>query len=433
MTISSWPRAILHVDADAFFASCEQAVDPALRGRPVITGKQRRIVSAASYEAKARGITRGMRISEMKRVCPGIVLLPSDYETYSLLSCRFFAIVRRYTPDVEEYSIDECFADLTGLRRHWRMSYPQIAEKIQRTLFEELGFTFSAGLGPNKVIAKIASKWKKPAGLTVIPARDIPLFLGNLPAEKVWGIGPNTSAFLKKFGIHTALQFARTQEPWVQKNLTKPFYEIWQELRGECVHALDTEGEKTRASIQKVKTFTPPSGDRNFLHAQLSKNIENACIKARRYNLAAQKVIVFLRTQSFRDTGVEIKVFPPTAFPHQIIAAAEPFFPGLYNPAALYRATGVTLLDLVEDADAQMDLFGVSAHREKMEKVYGAVDALRERYGKHTVFLGSSFFAHAFAQHEGDRGVLPQRKMDLVKGETNRRRLRIPTLEWDIK
>jgi DNA polymerase IV len=108
LTITSLPRAILHIDADAFFASCEQSRNPRLKGKPVVTGKERGIAASMSYEAKARGVTRGMPVWQIKKVCPDAVLLPSDYETYSLLSLRLFNIVRRYTPDVEEYSIDEC-------------------------------------------------------------------------------------------------------------------------------------------------------------------------------------------------------------------------------------------------------------------------------------------------------------------------------------
>ena len=99
LTISSWPRAIMHIDADAFFASCEQAIHPELRGRPVICGKERGIVAAASYEAKARGVSRGVRLSEVKKICPDAVILPSDYETYSLFSVRMFDILRRFSPD----------------------------------------------------------------------------------------------------------------------------------------------------------------------------------------------------------------------------------------------------------------------------------------------------------------------------------------------
>src|SRR3989338_8891057 len=135
-------RTILHIDGDAFFASCEQARDPRLKGKPVVTGKERGIAASLSYEAKARGVTRAMPLFEIKRICPDVIILPSDYETYSLLSKRFYQIVRRYTPDVEEYGVDECFADITGLRRMYHSSYRQIAERIQHDLTIELGFTF---------------------------------------------------------------------------------------------------------------------------------------------------------------------------------------------------------------------------------------------------------------------------------------------------
>src|SRR6516162_8852245 len=155
LTLHSFPRAIVHIDGDAFFASCEQSRRPKLRGKPVVTGKERGIAAAMSYEAKARGVTRGMQVWQIKKICPEAIILPSDYETYSLISKRFFTIVRRYTPDVEEYSIDEGFADLTGLRRPLRMSYRKIAQHMKKALDAELGFTFSVGLAPNKVVAKI--------------------------------------------------------------------------------------------------------------------------------------------------------------------------------------------------------------------------------------------------------------------------------------
>jgi DNA polymerase-4/DNA polymerase V len=103
LTLASFPRAVIHIDGDAFFASCEQARDPQLQGKPVVTGKERGIASSISYEAKARGITRGMRLFEIRKLCPDAIILPSDYETYSLLSARLFSIMRHYTPEVEEY------------------------------------------------------------------------------------------------------------------------------------------------------------------------------------------------------------------------------------------------------------------------------------------------------------------------------------------
>src|SRR3972149_6964981 len=261
LTIRPWPQAILHLDADAFFASCEQAIHPELRGRPVICGRERGIVAAASYEAKARGGQRGVRLSDVKKLCPDAVILPSDYETYSLFSVRMFEILRRFSPDVEECSIDEAFVDLTGLRRSFHGSYEMIADKMRTTIETELGITVSAGVSLSKVLAKVGSKHKKPNGLTMIPGREIHRYLETLPIEKVWGIGPNTSAFLRKFGVETALDYARKDEEFIGKHLSKPYREIWHELNGRSVYPVTTESKSEYQSISKTKTFTQPSTD----------------------------------------------------------------------------------------------------------------------------------------------------------------------------
>ena len=163
-----YPRAIVHVDGDGFFAACEVARDPSLRGKPVVTGAERGIVSAATYEAKALGISRGIRLSEVKKICPEAIILSSDYELYSLYSLRMNEIMRRYTPEVEEYGIDECFGDITGMRRVHHMDYEAIAKAIKDDLQRELDITFSVGLSCTKVLAKIGSKYAKPNGLTPI-------------------------------------------------------------------------------------------------------------------------------------------------------------------------------------------------------------------------------------------------------------------------
>lgn len=426
LSINSFSRAILHIDGDAFFASCEQSRDPRLKGKPVITGRERGIAASMSYEAKAKGVTRAMRLSDIKKLCPDAIIIPSDYETYSLLSKRFFEIVRRYTPEVEEYSIDECFADITGLRRPLRMSYPKIAEKIKQDLDTELGFTFSVGLGPNKTIAKVASKWKKPSGLTVIPGYFIHRYLANKYTEDIWGIGTQTSAYLKKEKINTALEFARKNEEWVKEKFTKPIVETWQELNGKFIFELTTAEKKDYASIQKVKTFTPPSVNRNFIFSQLSKNIENACIKLRRYNLAVKRVLFFLKLQNFRYAGIEAKLSRPTSNPADIVEIAEEHFGEIYQKNTLYRATGVVLFKLEEDKIKQLDLFGKATQAIEIQKLYEGVDKINKKFGKHTVFLGSSFLAHELPQHQKERGDQPQRKNLLFKGETKRQRLAIP-------
>jgi len=432
LTIRSWPRAIMHVDADAFFASCEQAIHPELKGKPVITGKERGIVAAASYEAKARGVERGMSLPEVKKTCPEAVIMPSDYETYSLFSVRIFETLRSFSPDVEEYSIDEAFVDLTGLRRSFRGSYEQIARSAQETIIKELDITVSVGLSITKVLAKIASKHKKPRGLTVIPGREIHLYLAQLPIEKVWGIGPNTSAFLQKFRIKTALDFAKMDERFIKQRLSKPYREVWHELNGRLMYPVDPTPKDEYKSISKVKTFTPPSKDPQFIFAQLSRNLENACIKARRYHLAASRLMAFLRTQHFEDTAAEVKLNRPTAYPAEMFNSLRECFAKLYKPVVLYRSTGVILSGLVWENKVQYSLFDDPTGIEKTMKIYSTIDELSKRFGKHTVQHATSLPAKSQQQHEGERGDTPRRKKELVKGENARQRLGIPLLNIDV-
>jgi len=420
------------MDADAFFASCEQAIHPELRGKPVITGKERGIVAAASYEAKARGVKRGMGYIDVKKVCPDAIIVPSDYETYSLFSVRMFEILRRFSPDVEEYSIDEAFVDLTGLRRSFHCSYGEIGVQIQKTVEKELGITVSVGVSLSKVLAKVGSKHNKPHGLTVIPGKDIHLYLEKLPVDKIWGIGPNTSAFLNKLGIRTALEFAARDEEFIKKHLSKPYQEIWCELNGMSVYHVVTESKAGYQSISKTKTFTPPSDDRTFVFAQLSKNLENACIKARRHKLAATRLIIFLRKKDFRDIGVELKLSRPTAYPAELFEALKEGFNQIYQSAIPYRLTGVVLSGLTPEDRVQFTLFDDTARIEKMAKIYHSVDELSIRFGKHTIQHASSLPAKLQGQHEGQRGDIPVRRTDLFTGENRRQRLGLPMLHMKV-
>ena len=218
----------------------------------------------------------------------------------------------------------------------------------------------------------------------------------------------------------------------MKKYLSKPFYQIWQELNGAYVFELTTGEHDTYYTIQKVKTFTPASSDRAFVFAQLAKNIENACIKARKYKLATERVVIFLRTQQFRDLGLEIDLSGATQFPNDILRAVTQAFEDLFDPSAVYRATGVILLKLTEAYYGQLDLFGEAIRMQRLSNLYESVDTLREKYGKHTVFLGASFLAHRSAQHDGERGHVPERKQQLLPGETVRKRLGIPMFMGEV-
>jgi len=403
-SLSSWPRAIVHIDGDAFFTSCEEAIHPELRGKPLITGGERGIVACASYAAKNIGIKRGVPLHEARKICPGLIVLPSDYETYSLFSRRMFAIMRRFTPDVEEYSIDEAFSDITGMRRALHSSYEGIALQMKETIERELGITVSVGLSITKVLAKVASKYKKPAGMTVIKGRDIAQYLNDLPVGKIWGIGPATTNYLAKMGIRTALTFAQLPEKTVRAKFTKPGVEIWQELRGESVYPVLSEEKSSYASISKTKTFVPPTSDAGYLFAQLMRNMESACIKARRYALAPKKIEVFLKKQNFDLAGSAAALSRPCACPLEFSDVVRDLFDACYHPCELYRATGVMLLDLVADGNLQYTLFDNPVQAEKIKDLYGVADELGQKFGKHTVHLGSSHLIEKLGK--GRRGLM---------------------------
>ncbi|HNY51592.1 MAG TPA: DNA polymerase IV [Smithella sp.] len=425
-SLSSWPRAIVHIDGDAFFTSCEEAIHPELRGKALITGGERGIVACASYPAKKLGIKRGVPLAEARKICPGLIVLPSDYETYSLFSQRMFNIMRRFTPDVEEYSIDEAFADLTGMRRLLRSSYEEIVLKMKKEIERELGITVSVGLSITKVLAKIASKHQKPSGVTIIKGRDIASCLGNLPVEKIWGIGPATTNYLAKMDIRYALEFAQLPEKKVREKFTKPGMEIWQELRGESVCPVTAEEKSSYRSISKTKTFAPPTSNADYLFAHLMRNMESACIKARRYCLAPKKIVVFLKKNDFNTVGSEVKLSRPCAFPMEFSGVIRDLFDQCYSAQDIYRATGVVLCELEPDEQVQYSLFDNPLQAEKIRSVYNVADELGRKFGKHALHLGSSHPIDTLGR--GRRGNPTVREQTRLKGETRRRHLSLPLL-----
>jgi DNA polymerase-4/DNA polymerase V len=430
-SLHSWPRAIAHIDGDAFFTSCEEAIHPELRGKAIITGGERGIVACASYPAKKLGVQRGVPLHEARKICPGLIILPSDYETYSLFSQRMFNIMRRFTPDVEEYSIDEAFSDLTGMRRALHSSYEEIALNMKKAIERELAITVSVGLSITKVLAKVASKHQKPAGMTVITGRDIPDYLRNLPVDKVWGIGNATTNYLAKMGIRYALQFAQLPEKTVLQKFTKPGVEIWHELRGKSVYPVTAEEKSSYASISKTKTFAPPTSNADYLFAQLMRNMESACIKARRYSLAANKIVVFLKKNDFNTIGREAKLSRPCANPLEFSGTIHDLFNACYCPQDIYRATGVVLLDLETDTNTQYTLFDNPIQAEKIKDLYNVADELGQKFGKHTLHLGSSHLIDKLGK--GRRGISTIREQTQLKGETGRRHLGLPLIHVKIE
>ena len=381
---------LLHVDGDAFFASCAQALNPELKGKPVVIGAERGLATAISYEAKRYGIKRGMLGSKIKQLCPNCKFVKSDYEVYHLFSQRLFDIVKQFTPDVEKYSVDECFADLTGLRRPYNSSYLGIARKIKDKIEADLGITVSVGLGPNKTIAKIASEWDKPSGLVAIPGNRIHHHLKDLPLSEIWGIGSQTSAYLKKLGVKDSWDFAQKPESWIKQHLTKPHFETWQELNGEQIYQLDLSQKETYQSITRSRTFHPASDNADKVFGELTKNLEKACSKLRSLKMVAGQVIVMLKTQTFNFQAEVVKLDTPTNNPQEMAIVVKRAFQKMFRSRITYRATGVTMKKLQPAGKVQMDLFSSKIRKQKLDQVYYQVDKLKQRYGSQILTLASS-------------------------------------------
>jgi DNA polymerase-4/DNA polymerase V len=429
--VRSFPRAIAHVDCDAFFASVEQAVNPALKGKPVVVGKDRGIAAAMSYEAKEKGVVRGMRIHEVRKVCPDAVIVPCDYETYSLFSKRFYGILRRFTPDVEEYSIDEAFADISGLRRVHRVPYEMIAMQMKEALERELGITVSVGLSITKALAKIASRENKPSGFTCVRGYDLHSFLKTVPVHRVCGFGPNSTALLNKHGIRTVWDYVNLFEAVVRKFLGKIGGELWNELRGNAVYRIVKSENRHQASLGKTKTFTPPSNDKEFVRAQILRNVESAFIKLRRHHLRAVSLSVYLTDSEFKSRGLYAELTRPTGSTLDAAAIVSGLFEKLFDPRLRYRRTGVVLSSLEIDRESQPDLFEDTCRVKKFETISRVIDDVNKTYGKHAVHLGSTDLLSRFRHHLGERGDFASRKKELLPGETFRRRVRLPL--WKVK
>src|SRR3954462_13200608 len=196
-------RRILHVDMDEFYASVEQRDDPALRGKPLAVGGRpegRGVVAAASYEARAFGVYSAMPMSRAVRLCPSLLIVPPDFARYKAASNAVFAIFREVTPLVEPLSLDEAYLDVT--ENAWGETLgTAVARRLKERIRADTGLTASAGVAPNKFLAKIASGWKKPDGLTVISPGRVEPFLQQLPVDALWGVGPVTAQKLRANGI----------------------------------------------------------------------------------------------------------------------------------------------------------------------------------------------------------------------------------------
>jgi DNA polymerase-4/DNA polymerase V len=416
---------LLHVDADGFFASVEQALNPALRGRPVATGAERGIIAAASYEAKACGVSRSLTIREARKLCPGLVILPSDYEAYSLYAQRLFAILRRFTPLVEEYSIDEAFADLSGCGNCLRQPLETVAEELRQMAQAELGITVSVGISLTKTLAKLCSKFRKPNGQTIVRREHVPVLLKRTPIAKVWGVGPASAAKLQALGIQTACDFTRMEDATVIRLLHKPGYGTWRELQGHRMFPLELEAKQRYDSMMKGHTFAPPNSDPRFVFSEALRNMGAVFAKLRRHAHLAKEMGLSLREKDYTHAWAALPLASPTCHDCEAAPLLRVLFDSIFAPGTTYRSTCVWLGGLVSEQNRQLDLFDDTPERDAFGRLDEAVDQLNGRYGQHTVAPAALLNGRLKPVHARD--AAPDRYGVLCKGEEVRH-LAIPRL-----
>jgi len=384
-------RTILHIDMDAYYASVEQRDQPALRGQPVVVGAApdaRGVVAAASYEARAYGIRSAMPSREAARRCPHAIFVSPRHAHYAAVSREIFAIFGRYTPEVEPLSIDEAFLDVTGVRKLFGEG-PEIAERIRADLRRELGLTASAGVAPNKFLAKLASEMHKPDGLTVVPTAplEIKAFLASLPVGRIWGVGPVLEQKLQAVGMLTIgdLQGASTGrlDAVAGRHVADHLRKL---AMGEDLRAVETV--TADKSLSREHTFSRDVRDAAILERTLAQLVRDVGQRLRAAGLYAGGVRIKIRWQGFRTITRQSQLDPPCCDASNLRDAALRLFRAepLRQPV---RLLGFGVQDLQAHPTQQLQLFAQDeGQRARRERLSQTVDALRQRYGEQSIAEG---------------------------------------------
>ena len=336
-------RRILHIDMDAFYASVEQRDDPSLRGKPVAVGgspASRGVVAAASYEARKFGVRSAIPMSRAVRLCPELVIVRPDFRKYQEASRTVFSIFKSVTPLVEPLSLDEAYLDVT--ENSWEEPLGRkVAERLKREIREATGLTASAGVAPNKFLAKIASGWKKPDGLTVIAPERVERFLQALPVDALWGVGPVTAERLRDRGIHKLVD-VRQVDPAVLREAVGSAGD-WLRKLADGIDDREVEPESEPKSSGSENTFASDLTDILEIQQNIDDMARDAAAWLERKSLLCRTVTIKVRYSDF-TTITRSHTAPPTRDPENIAQRA------------------VMLLEKTEAGDRPVRLLGASVH-----------------------------------------------------------------------
>jgi len=383
-------RWIIHIDMDAFFAAVEILDHPELAGLPVVVGgraEERGVVAAASYEARRYGIRSAMPMATARLRCPQLVVLPPRHRLYSQVSQRIMAIFGRYTPLVEQVSVDEAFLDVTASLGLFG-SAAAIGREIQSAIELEENLSASVGIGPNKFIAKLASEFRKPHGFTVVLAEEAADFLDPLPVAALWGVGRRTADKLQGMGISRVSQLKALSQAQLTASFGKYGGQLYLLCRGIDDSPVQTGYEAK--SLGRETTFARDMGDPRYLIARLSILTDQVGLRLRRSGQCCRTVTLKLRYNDW-ETISRAQTLPEAAdLTQTIYAAALKLLQGEFPLKKDVRLIGVTVSHLQPAATGQQSLFTADPRQEKISR---AMDRLKEKFGEDILRPGISLYA----------------------------------------
>ena len=382
------PRSIVHLDADAFFASVEQAADPRLRGRPIAVGGEKRgIIASASYEARKFGIYTPMPTALARRLCPRLILLPGDFEKYELFSRLMFSYAYDFTPDVEIGSIDEGYFDLTGARK----PALNIAETIRHAIGQALKLSVSEGIGSNKLVSQIASKAKKPAAFQFVPPGGEVGFLSPLPNKWLPGVGPKTASQLNAAGLTHIGQIAHTPADLLGLLVGR----LAPQLRSFAWGLDERPVVPMRApakSYGEQETFPVDTTDEDFLEATLRRMGDKLMAKVRADGKCIRTLTVKVRYNDMDEDQAGTSLEEPTDLETEIYGEISKLLRKAWKRRVSLRLVSLKLSNLYDGRFRSMLALDTPARQhEAQQRLADIVDELRAKFGRSVILRGHDF------------------------------------------
>ncbi len=391
-------RVIALVDCNNFFVSCERLLKPELIGKPVcVLSNNDGCVVSRSNEAKKMGVNMGAPYFMIKNQFKKVIFLSGNLSFYCEISKRVMDKLYDFTPDVEIYSIDEAFLDLTGLRKTFKCSYEEIIKKIVKDIKNEVGIDVSVGLSYSKVLAKLACEKTKNLQKTLkeelienktykIGYREIEKELKATLISEIWGVGKNTTALLKKHLIQTAWDFTSQEDIWIKKNLGKVGLDLKQELLGNSINPVKSIQEAPK-SISRSESFKEFQTDKNYIQQELNSHIHKVCKKLRSQNLFTGCISVMLRTKDFQVSEIKINLVSPTNSEFELVEHSKQILDKMFKNGIIYRSVGFCAMKLIPANTRQISIFNgeESIKKENLSKSW---DKLEEKFGKGVIKIG---------------------------------------------